>query len=133
VNYLLYKSEFVAMISKLEELILFAVLRGSGSATASDVQAALSDATKKEQSFGSVFTTLDRLSDKKFVKWRKGEPDGRRGGRAPRLYEITGAGRKALDEAVRATHIAAGGTKSLEPWGAPPASIANSKVEHDEM
>jgi PadR family transcriptional regulator, regulatory protein PadR len=119
VNYLLYKSEFVAMISKLEELILFAVLRGSGSATASDVQAALSDATKKEQSFGSVFTTLDRLSDKKFVKWRKGEPDGRRGGRAPRLYEITGAGRKALDEAVRATHIAAGGTKSLEPWGAP--------------
>jgi len=111
------------MISKLEELILFAVLRGSGSATASDVQAALSDATKKEQSFGSVFTTLDRLSDKKFVKWRKGEPDGRRGGRAPRLYEITGAGRKALDEAVRATHIAAGGTKSLEPWGAPPLPL----------
>ena len=103
------------MISKLEELILFAVLRRSGSATASDVQATISDATKKEQSFGSVFTTLDRLSDKKFVKWRKGEPDGRRGGRAPRLYEITGAGRRALDESGRATRTAAGG--SLEAWG----------------
>jgi PadR family transcriptional regulator PadR len=110
----------MAMISKLEELILFVVLRGSGNATASDVQAALSEAAKKEQSFGSVFTTLDRLSDKKLVKWRKGEPDGRRGGRAPRLYEITGAGRRALDEAVRATRIAAGGTGSLEPWGALP-------------
>jgi predicted transcriptional regulator len=73
------------MISKLEELTLFVVLRGSRHATASDVQAALSDAARKEQSFGSVFTTLDRLSDKKLVKWPKGEPDGRRGGRAPRL------------------------------------------------
>ena len=105
------------MINKLEELILFVVLRGSGNATASDVQAALWEATKKKKSFGAVFTTLDRLSDKKLVKWRKDEPDGRRGGRAPRLYEITGAGRKALDEAVRATRIAAGGTKSLESWG----------------
>jgi PadR family transcriptional regulator, regulatory protein PadR len=108
----------MAMISKQEELILFAVLRGSGNATASDVQATLSEASKKEHSFGGVFTMLDRLTDKKFVKWRKGEPDGRRGGRAPRLYEITGAGRKALDEAVRATRIAAGGVGSLEPWGA---------------
>jgi PadR family transcriptional regulator PadR len=107
------------MISKLEELTLFLVLRGRGDATAGDIQARLSDVAKREQSFGSVFTTLDRLCDKKLVKWRKGQPDGRRGGRAPRLYEITGAGRKALDESVRAIRAAADGTGVLEPWGTP--------------
>jgi DNA-binding PadR family transcriptional regulator len=106
------------MISKLEELILLIVFRGGRDTTAGDVQGALSEASKKEQSFGSVFTTLDRLSDKKLVRWRKGEPVERRGGRAPRLYEITAAGRKALDESVRATRAAAGGAKALEPWGA---------------
>jgi PadR family transcriptional regulator PadR len=105
------------MISKLEELILLIVFRGGRETTAGEVQAALSDASKKEQSFGSVFTTLDRLSEKKLVSWRKGEADARRGGRAPRLYEITVAGRKALDESVRATRLAAGGAGALEPWG----------------
>jgi PadR family transcriptional regulator PadR len=97
------------MINKLEELILFIVLRGKGEATAGDVQEKLSEAAKKEQSFGAVFTALDRMSAKKLVKWRKGTPDERRGGRAPRLYEITAIGRRALDESVRATQVAAGG------------------------
>jgi PadR family transcriptional regulator, regulatory protein PadR len=93
------------------------VFRGGRETTAGEVQTALSDVSKKEQSFGSVFTTLDRLSEKKLVRWRKGEPEERRGGRAPRLYEITAAGRKALDESVRATREAAGGPGALEPWG----------------
>ena len=97
------------MISKQEELVLHLVLRGGGNTTASDVQAGLSDADGKERSFGGVFTTLDRLSAKKLVAWRKGTPDGRRGGRAPRLYEITIPGRKALDEANRAHLLAATG------------------------
>jgi PadR family transcriptional regulator PadR len=113
------------MISKLEELILFIVLRGEPEITAGDVQAALSDASKKEHSFGSVFTTLDRMSVKKMVRWRKGEPDERRGGRAPRLYEITAPGRKALDDSVRTTQKVAGGVQgvagglgALKPKGA---------------
>jgi DNA-binding PadR family transcriptional regulator len=99
------------MINKLEELILFIVLRGRGEATAGDIQEKLTEAAKKEQSFGAVFTSLDRMSAKKLVKWRKGTPDERRGGRAPRLYEITAVGRKALDESVRATEVAAGGSR----------------------
>jgi PadR family transcriptional regulator PadR len=118
-SYFLYKCEFEAnnMISKLEELILFIVLRGGAETTAGDVQAALSEASKKEHSFGSVFTTLDRMTDKKLVRWKKGEPDDRRGGRAPRLYEITAPGRKALDESVRTTREAAGGAGAFDPWG----------------
>jgi DNA-binding PadR family transcriptional regulator len=100
------------MINKLEELILFIVLRGRGEATAGDVQEKLTEAAKKEQSFGAVFTALDRMSAKKLVKWKKGDPDKRPGGRAPRLYEITAAGRRALDESIRATEVAAGGLRS---------------------
>jgi PadR family transcriptional regulator PadR len=98
------------MLSKLEELILLAVFRGRTDVTASDVQAALSVAFGREQAFGSVFTSLDRLSEKKLVRWKKGEPDTRRGGRAPRLYEITAQGRKALDESIRATQVVSGET-----------------------
>ena len=96
------------MLSKLEELILLAVFRGGADATAGDVQSALSAAFKREQQFGSVFTSLDRLSEKKMVRWKKGEPDARRGGRAPRLYEITALGQKSLDASLRATQIIGG-------------------------
>ena len=95
---------------KLEEMILLALMKDGPDATAGDVQARLSDATGREQAFGSIFTTLDRMSDKKFVKWRKGEPDERRRGRAPRLYTITGVGRTALIASLRATQVLAGGT-----------------------
>jgi hypothetical protein len=49
------------------------------------------------------------LTEKKFVKWKKGLPDERRGGRAPRLYTITGSGRTTLISSLRATQILADG------------------------
>jgi PadR family transcriptional regulator, regulatory protein PadR len=95
------------VLPKLEEMILLAVLKHSPEATAGDVQAALSEVLGREQAFGSIFTTLDRLSDKKYVKWRKGQPDESRGGRAPRLYTITGKGRTTLMESLRAVQALA--------------------------
>lgn len=100
------------MLSKLEELILLAVLRVGSDTTAGDVQVALSAALGREQQFGSVFTSLDRLSEKKLVKWKKGEPDARRGGRAPRLYEITAQGRTTLAASLRATQTIGGAALS---------------------
>jgi predicted transcriptional regulator len=97
------------MLPKLEEMILLAVLRHGPDSTAGEVQAALSAAAGREQGFGAVFTTLDRLHDKKFVKWRKGTPDEKRGGRAPRLYTITGTGQTALISSLRTTQRLASG------------------------
>jgi hypothetical protein len=97
------------MLPKLEEMILLAVLKFGPDVTAGVVQAALSEAGGREQAFGSIFTTLDRLSEKKFVKWCKGEPDERRGGRAPRLYTITGTGQGMLIASLRATQKLATG------------------------
>jgi PadR family transcriptional regulator PadR len=103
------------MLPKLEEMILLALLRHGPDTTAGNVQAALSEANGREQAFGAVFTTLDRLTDKKFVKWKKGVPDDRRGGRAPRLYTITGSGRASLISSLRATQVLAGVDIGLAP------------------
>ena len=104
---------------KLEEMILLAVLKHGPYATVGVVQAALSGATRREQTFGSIFTTLDRLADKKFVRWKKGEPEERRGGRAPRLYTITGSGRAVLVSSLRATQELASGIVGIpDPVGA---------------
>jgi DNA-binding PadR family transcriptional regulator len=99
------------VLPKLEEMILLAILKHGPDTTAGDVQAALSEALETEQAFGSIFTTLERLSAKKFVKWRKGLPDARRGGRAPRLYTITAAGQATLIASLRATRSLARGTR----------------------
>jgi hypothetical protein len=91
------------VLPKFEEMILLALLKHGPDTTAGTVQAALSDAVGREQAFGAVFTTLDRLTDKKFVKWKKGVPEDRRGGRAPRLYTITGLGQTTLISSLQAT------------------------------
>jgi len=90
-------------------MVLLAVLKNGPDTTAGDVQAVLSEATGREQAFGSIFTTLDRLTDKKFVKWKRGVPDDRRGGRAPRLYTVTGSGRATLIASLEATRALADG------------------------
>jgi PadR family transcriptional regulator, regulatory protein PadR len=97
------------LLPKLEEMILLAVLKHGPDATAGRVQAVLSEAARREQSFGSVFTTLDRLTAKKLVKWHKGQPDPERGGRAPRLYTVTGAGQSTLIASLRATNSLSAG------------------------
>jgi PadR family transcriptional regulator, regulatory protein PadR len=105
--------EGVPVLPKLEEMILLAVLKHGPDTTAGVVQAALSDVTGREQAFGGVFTTLDRLAEKKFVRWKKGVPDDRRGGRAPRLYTITGTGQSALVSSLRVTQSLASGLAGI--------------------
>lgn len=103
--------EIPAMLARLQEAVLRAVQRGGPDVRANDVQEAVSRLLGKEQAFGSIFTTLDRLGAKGMVEHRKGEPDNKRGGRAPRLYTIKGEGIAALNEATRinyALHASSG-------------------------
>lgn len=107
------------MLPKGEEMVLLSLLKGGPDTTAGDIQAAMSEALGKEQSFGSIFTALERLSRKNFVNWRKGTPDESRGGRAPRLYTITGAGRATLIASLRATQNLARGIDPALPLPVP--------------
>jgi DNA-binding PadR family transcriptional regulator len=60
-------------------------------------------------SLGSVYTTLDRLEQKGYVKSWFGGATEERGGRTKRYFEITGAGEKTLRSSAKvAANILAG-------------------------
>lgn len=50
-------------------------------------------------SIGAVHSTLNRLSEKGFLKSSMGEPTAARGGRRKRIYQITAEGQRALEAA----------------------------------
>ena len=54
--------------------------------------------TKKATSVGAVHGTLERLTNKGFLKSEMGDPTAARGGRRKRIYEITAQGQKALQQ-----------------------------------
>ena len=50
---------------------------------------------------GSLYLTLKRLEQKKFVTSRRGEPTAERGGRAKTHFRVTGKGLKAAAHAQK--------------------------------
>src|ERR1700731_126916 len=52
-------------------------------------------------SLGSVYTTLDRLEQKGYVKSWFGDPTPERGGRSKRFFEITGTGELAVKNSMK--------------------------------
>lgn len=109
------------MLARLHEMVLRAVLQAGPDCRAAEVQEIVGGFIGREASFGSIFTTLDRVGDKGMVTYRKGEPDTRRGGRSPRLYTLTEAGAAALAEATRLAEAMQGSGKAagsaLHPTG----------------
>ena len=72
--------------------------------------------TGHDYSVGAVYTTLQRLEDKKLLTSRMSEPQPTRGGRARREFRITAAGTRALRSAQRiATAVWAGIGPTIRP------------------
>ena len=64
-------------------------------------------------SLGSVYTTLDRLEKKGYVRSWFSEPTPERGGRSKRFFEVTGAGEKALRRSLKVAAKLVVGLKEL--------------------
>jgi PadR family transcriptional regulator PadR len=86
-----------AMIGRLQEAILMALLNTKGEATTLELYEMLSG-KHKPLLLSSIFIALDRMSRKKLVTRRKGDPLPQRGGKARLYYKITNSGRAALRE-----------------------------------
>ena len=54
--------------------------------------------TKSSMPIGSLYTTLDRMEAKGFIKSREGEPNPEYGGNRRRFYKLTASGSRKLDE-----------------------------------
>ena len=63
------------------------------------VRAAVSKRLDRDCSVGAVYTTLQRLEDKGFVKSWTSDPTPVRGGRAKRCFALTAAGQRAIRQA----------------------------------
>ena len=99
-EYLFYKIEPMP-IGSLELSALLSVVRLGDEAYGLAVRADLAERTGRELSVGAVYTTLQRLEDKGFLRSHASAPLPVRGGRSRRHYVLTGAGGKAIRDAER--------------------------------
>jgi PadR family transcriptional regulator PadR len=94
------------MLSKLEELVLIAVLKLKGEAYGTSIYTQIVGLTGRGVTISSVYFPLERLVRKGFLQAFQGEPTPKRGGMAKRYYTLTKSGLSALQE-NRAVYLAA--------------------------
>ncbi len=86
------------LLTKLEEMVLIAVLRLKDKAYGISVYNSIVDLTGKKVSVSSVYFPLERLVRKGYLQTSMGEPTSKRGGMSKRYYKLTKAGIKVLQE-----------------------------------
>lgn len=98
-------------LGEFEELMLLAIVRLRDNAYGMTIRQTIDEVTGRTTSIGAVYTTLERMEQKGFVKSHQGEATPERGGRAKRYFELTGTGAQALNDAQRARDLLRGGLK----------------------
>jgi len=92
------------LMGGFENLLLLVILRLDDRAYGVAIRRELLDQAEKDVAIGAIYTGLDRLEQKGFVRSWSGEPTPERGGRAKKFYRVTAKGKKALHETHRAIH-----------------------------
>jgi PadR family transcriptional regulator PadR len=104
-------------LGELEQLVLLAIARLGDDAYGVTVRREIEIRTRRDLSFGSVYTTLARLEAKHLVTSHLGDPTPERGGRRKKHYAISVAGRRALQRSLHAIRTMARGIDTS--WGTP--------------
>jgi DNA-binding PadR family transcriptional regulator len=91
------------MLGKLEEFVLLGLQSRGPDAMAAAVYEAIADDEGALTTFGAVFTTLDRLVEKKFVTVKTLDPSPASKKRPRKVYTISAVGRSALNESLSIT------------------------------
>lgn len=89
-------------LSEFEQITLTAVMLERKNAYGMTIHERMESLVKKNRivSLGAVYTTLDRLEQKGYVKSWFGGATEERGGRSKRYFEITGSGERALKKSL---------------------------------
>ncbi|QMW06649.1 PadR family transcriptional regulator [Spirosoma foliorum] len=85
-------------LGEFEEVVLLAVAIRSGDAYGATVVTEIEQQMKRSVNLGAVHSALNRLGEKGLVTSELGGMTAERGGRRKRLYSVTAAGRRALEE-----------------------------------
>ena len=84
-----------------EQIILLAILRLGENAYGVTIRQEIQSRTGRPVSIGAIYTTLDRLERKGFVKSWLANPTPARGGRAKRYFKLDAPGASALKDSHR--------------------------------
>lgn len=88
-----------ANLGDFEHLVLLAVMRLTDAAYGLAIRGEIERRTGRDVSTGAVYTTLDRLEHKGFLRSKVEQGTVARDNRLRRRYEIMPAGRDAVDAA----------------------------------
>jgi len=91
-------------LAGFEELVLLAAASLGDQAYGVTVQQRLEEETGTPVSIGAVYSVLDRLEHKGYVRSAWGEATPQRGGRRKRMFRVTAPGLAALREMGRIRH-----------------------------
>src|ERR1700719_3271629 len=83
------------MLGEFEYLTLTAATRLGEHAYGAAIRKEIEHATVHRCSIGALYTTLDRLEAKGFIKTWMGDPTPQRGGRPKRMVRVTANGSRA--------------------------------------
>jgi PadR family transcriptional regulator len=83
-------------LGEFEQLVLMAVLRLGDDSYGATIRREIESRTSRRLGISAVYTALERLEQKGFVRSRIGEPTPQRGGRRRRHFELLPLGARAL-------------------------------------
>ena len=83
------------MIGEFEYLLLTSAARLGENAYGAAIRQEIEEATRRRCSIGALYTTLDRLETKGFLKTWMGDATPQRGGRPKRMVRVTTKGIRA--------------------------------------
>jgi len=101
-------------LGDFEQLVLLGVLRLEleDAAYGAPIRQEIHARSGRDVSINAVYTTLDRLENKGFLKSWVGDPTSQRGGRRRKFYALRPAGIAALRQAYHAFTAMADGLQS---------------------
>jgi len=83
-------------LGEFEQLLLLAIVHLGGDAYGVTIRREIEARTGRDVAIGALYTSLDRLERKGFVRSAMSAPTAERGGRSKRCFEIRPAGATAL-------------------------------------
>jgi PadR family transcriptional regulator, regulatory protein PadR len=89
-------------LGEFEQIVLLAIIRLDSEAYGVSIRSEIAFRTGREAAPGALYTTLDRMEEKGFVRSWMGEATPQRGGRSKRYFAVTKRGREALLKAHQA-------------------------------
>ena len=111
-------------LGEFEQVVLLAVLRLGDGAYAIPIREEIEARTGRSVARGALYTALERLESKRYLRSRMGEPLAERGGRSRRYFTVTTTGLAALRAARRACSSWRSPRMVSAQWG---SSVADSR------